>query len=110
MKYNKHAQQEVTTWNKLHPIGSPVIVCLDTGETRDTVTRSKAQLLAGHTAVIWLKGISGYYRLSQVIPAPADRSTLHAPRSDARTPRRSNAPRYLETLDTPVLSLVPCRD
>jgi hypothetical protein len=43
-------------------------VLLDGGEVRETVTTSEAQVLSGHSAVIWLAGISGYYLLDRVTP------------------------------------------
>jgi len=64
----------VEKWNEGHPIGTEVSVEMDTGELRATKTRSKAQMLGvepsrndpGHTAVIFLEGISGCYLLSRV--------------------------------------------
>lgn len=53
-------------WNKSNPIGTPVILRKDDGTEVDTVTTSEAQMLSGHTAVIWLKGISGCYALDRV--------------------------------------------
>jgi hypothetical protein len=41
-------------------------VRLDSGEVRETRTRSTAMLLSGHTAVIWLEGIAGCYALECV--------------------------------------------
>ncbi len=62
------AQQErmVKEWNKLHGIGCKVEVTRDLGETQQTTTRSEAQMLGDHTAVIWLDGISGCYALERV--------------------------------------------
>jgi hypothetical protein len=56
----------VADWNAKHPIGTPVNVKLDGGETRETVTRSVAEVLSGHSAVIWLEGIRGCYLLDRV--------------------------------------------
>jgi len=53
-------------WNRTHPVGSRVDVRLDSGEVRETVTRSAAEVLSGHSAVIWLKGITGCYLLDRV--------------------------------------------
>ena len=71
-----HALRAVAQWNALVPIGSPVTVELDSGEIRATTTRSNAQILRaepsrndpGHTAVIFLDGITGWYNLSRVRP------------------------------------------
>jgi len=71
-----NALKLVRQWNALYPIGTPVTVEMDDGEIRATTTRSDAQMLGadfarqdpGHTAVIWLDGIKGSYRLSRVRP------------------------------------------
>jgi len=65
---------QVENWNLKHPVGTEVTVELDSGEIRATKSRSKAQMLGaepsrndpGHTAVIFLEGISGCYLLSRV--------------------------------------------
>lgn len=53
-------------FNAATAVGAAVSVRLDGGEVRETVTTSEAQVLSGHTAVIWLKGISGCYDLGRV--------------------------------------------
>ncbi len=64
---SKQVQElQVENWNLKHPVGTEVTVELDSGEIRATKTRSKAQMLSGHTAVIWLEGITGCYLLSRV--------------------------------------------
>ena len=71
-----HELRAVAQWNALVPIGSPVSVEMDSGEIRATTTRSNAQMLGaepsrgcpGHTAVIFLEGITGCYNLSRVRP------------------------------------------
>jgi hypothetical protein len=55
-------------FNAAHQVGAAVTVQLDGGEERETVTTSEAQVLSGHSAVIWLKGISGCYLLERVTP------------------------------------------
>ena len=65
---------QVENWNLKYPVGTEVTVELDSGEIQATRTRSAAQMLGavaskndpGHTAVIWLEGISGCYLLSRV--------------------------------------------
>lgn len=59
-------EKEVKDWNDRYPVGQRVKVLKDSGELVETYTRSEAQVLSGHTAVIWLKGISGCYMLSRV--------------------------------------------
>jgi hypothetical protein len=67
-RQNGTAAQErlVTAWNSKHPVGCKVEVTRDRGETMKTATRSEAQMLGGHTAVIWLEGIAGCYALERV--------------------------------------------
>lgn len=65
---NLHDLLEVVRkWNAEYPIGTVVDVQEDFKDapTR-TTTRSVAQVLSGHSVVIWLDGISGCYLLSCV--------------------------------------------
>lgn len=55
-------------FNTANPVGTAVSVLLDGGEVRQTVTTSEAQVLSGHSAVIWLKDVSGCYLLDRVTP------------------------------------------
>lgn len=57
---------EVENWNLKNPVGTPVTVQFDNGAIRETVTTSKAQVLSGHSAVIWLEGVAGAYLLDRV--------------------------------------------
>ncbi|MEJ7807053.1 MAG: hypothetical protein WKG03_14160 [Telluria sp.] len=52
-------------------IGGRVAVKID-GKDKPfiTTTRTGAQILSGHTAVVWLDGVSGCYCLSHVTPIP----------------------------------------
>jgi hypothetical protein len=63
-------QDRVDTFNQLHKVGTAVIVQRDDGTLQKTKTRSAAQILSGHSAVIWLQGISGCYALERVCPLP----------------------------------------
>ena len=62
----KQKQKIVDDWNDNHPVGTPVIVNRDSGEDFHTVTRSGADLLSGHTPVVWVKGLAGCYALTHV--------------------------------------------
>lgn len=64
-------QLQCDRFNEFNLIGTPVTVELDSGEIRTTKTRSGAEVLSGHSAVIWLVGIAGCYLLDRVKPAPA---------------------------------------
>lgn len=66
-------------FNAAHQIGAAVSVELDSGEVRKTVTTSEAQVLSGHTAVIWLDGISGCYDLERVTPLPPASTVAGSP-------------------------------
>lgn len=62
----REMELECENWNLKYPVGTHVNVRMDSGEMRETKTRSVAQILSGHTAVIWLDGISGFELLSRV--------------------------------------------
>lgn len=58
-------------FNATNQVGAAVTVRLDGGEMRETTTASEAQVLSGHSAVIWLAGVSGCYLLDRVTPVAA---------------------------------------
>jgi len=60
--------QKVLNWNERYPVGTDVIVTKDDGSEVATKTRSSAEILSGHTPVIWLQGIRGCYILERVRP------------------------------------------
>lgn len=64
-------QEACDKFNAAHQVGAAVSVRLDSGEVRETITTSEAQVLSGHSAVIWLKGVSGCYLLDRVTPVAA---------------------------------------
>ena len=57
----------IDAWNSENPPGTAVIVIKDDGTHIHTKTTSQAELLGGHTPVVWLDGISGCYSLNRVI-------------------------------------------
>jgi hypothetical protein len=61
-------QRQVDAWNGKYPVGTPVKLRKNDGTSVKTVTRSKAELLGGHTAVVWLEGVVGCYCLTHVRP------------------------------------------
>lgn len=62
-------QAECDKFNAAYPIGTPVTVELDfVDEPFATVTRSQAEVLSGHSAVIWLENVRGCYLLERVTP------------------------------------------
>lgn len=62
----RRLEQLVDQWNARHNEGTPVRVKLDGGKVIETKTASQATVLGGHSAVIWLEGISGCYALERV--------------------------------------------
>lgn len=58
-------------WNHQHPVGTAVLLTMDSGDEKRTKTRSEAWVLSGHTAVIQVEGVAGCYDLQRVRPAPA---------------------------------------
>lgn len=55
----------VRAWKDV-PVGTDVIVTMTDGTEKKTKTRSEAEMMGGHSAVIWLEGISGCYHLKKV--------------------------------------------
>lgn len=63
----KKMQAECDKFNALVNVGDEVFVKLDgVDEPFKTRTKSEAQILSGHSAVIWLHGVSGCYLLDRV--------------------------------------------
>jgi len=60
-------QSIVDAFNERNPIGTEVTMVKDLGQKVKTRVRYPAEILSGHTPVIWLEGISGCYLLSRVI-------------------------------------------
>ena len=57
----------ILAWNRCHPPGTAVILVKDDGTHTHTKTRSPAEMLGGHTPVVWLDELSGCYSLDRVI-------------------------------------------
>lgn len=57
---------QVENWNLKHPVGSVVAVRKDDGTRHIGETTSEAYIAGGHSAVIHVSGISGYYLLDRV--------------------------------------------
>lgn len=65
-RVSKRNAQIVELWNQAHPPGTPVVVTRDNGTEVQTRTRSQAELLGGHTPVVWLLGLTGCHALERV--------------------------------------------
>jgi len=68
----KLQQAKCDSFNAQHALGCAVDLLKDNGQVLRTVTRSKAEVLSSHTAVIWVKGVSGCYDLDRVTPVKGD--------------------------------------
>lgn len=60
-------QQQCKDWNAANPVGCDVILTKDSGEKFPTKTLSAAEVLSGHSAVIWVEGVRGCYLLDRVM-------------------------------------------
>lgn len=61
-------QSKVDRWNSMMPVGAQVVYRKDDGSKVVTKTRTEAQVLSGHTAVVWLDGVSGCVAIECVTP------------------------------------------
>ena len=61
-------QRQCDDFNARYPVGQAVSVRKDGGDGVLTKTSSEAQVLSGHSAVIWLEDIRGCYLLDRVTP------------------------------------------
>ncbi len=65
----KKLQAACDTFNAKCVVGGDVDVMLDGADAPlRTTTRSEAEVMSGHSAVIWLTGVSGSYLLDRVTP------------------------------------------
>jgi len=62
-------QSKVDVFNEKCPVGSNVTVVKDFGEKFKTTVKHPAQILSGHTPVVWVVGISGCYLLERGVAA-----------------------------------------
>jgi hypothetical protein len=81
-------QEQVDVFNSKHGVGQRVMVTKDDGTKTTTFTRSKAQVLSNHTAVIWLEGIVGCYALERVTPIAPNFPPLKTKAPDKYVSRR----------------------
>jgi len=66
-------QEQCDQWNKHHPVGTLVEYhpIIDEPEHRLRRTRTAAQVLSGHTAVVWLEDEWGCVCLEACVPVAA---------------------------------------
>jgi hypothetical protein len=70
----KKAQKECDQFNAANPVGTNVLYwkgVREDGPSGVAPTRSEAQVLGGHTSVVWVKGEGGCIALSHVEVAPS---------------------------------------
>lgn len=67
----KQLEAQVNDWNAKYPVGTEVDLEDGFGKRPRTRTRTPAQVLSGHSAVVWLEGVSGCWHLDFVKPAVA---------------------------------------
>lgn len=59
-------QDKADAWNEAHAIGDRGILTGDDHKEYAVTTRSRAEVLSSHTAVIWLNEFPGCYDLSRI--------------------------------------------
>lgn len=65
----EYLQEQCDVFNAANPVGTRVLLKKDfVAEPFETKTRSLAQVLSEHSAVIWLEGVIGCYALDCVTP------------------------------------------
>jgi hypothetical protein len=63
------AALECENWNLKYPIGTAVTLRKDSGEVKETKTRSEAYVCDSGHAVCFFEGVSGYYLLNRATAA-----------------------------------------
>lgn len=59
-------KKQCEDWNTVNHVGCEVVLTRDDDVQLRTKTRSEAEVLSGHSAVIWLDGVRGCYALDRV--------------------------------------------
>lgn len=71
LKDNNTVEWMVDVWNKVVPIGTPVLLTNDHGKVEETKTRSKAWIIPHKivgTPLVMVEEISGGYLLDRIVP------------------------------------------
>lgn len=67
----KRPEREVRAWNAKYPVGTAVQYRAYPGAPPElSVTRTHAEVLGDHTAVVWLEGKAGCVALSALTGSP----------------------------------------
>lgn len=69
----------VAKFNTEVPVGSPIVFWpgVRAGAGRESVTRSRAWVLGGHSAVVMVAGYAGGIALTHVVVLPAEEGLVH---------------------------------
>lgn len=65
----KNQQKQCDEFNAKYKVGTKGYLHTDSGEKKPTHTTSEAQVLSGHSAVVWVNGVSSCYLLDRFEPA-----------------------------------------
>ena len=68
------AKRSALQWNRRYTVGQSVTYCKDNGDLLHTRTRQPADVLGGHTAVIWVDGMAGCVLLDRVTAIRPDKT------------------------------------
>lgn len=87
-KLRRIATLECENWNLKHPVGTAVVLAKDSGEAKETKTRSEAYVAASGHAVCFFEDVVGYYLLNR---AQAMRGRPPSGRGGAKNGRHAMA-------------------
>lgn len=62
------AERVASVWNSKHPVGTAVILRMDSEKGVQTHTRTPAQVSNSGEPICWFEGVSGYYLLDRATP------------------------------------------
>jgi hypothetical protein len=68
LEVSNSAQEKVAAWNRKYLVGTKIICH---GYTEKLVTRTKAMVLFGHRAAIYIENYNGYFDLEEITPLQA---------------------------------------
>ena len=86
--------QMVRNFNQCCPTGQKVKITNDDKSTFEAKTRTPAQLLSGHTAVVWLEDVAGCYALTRIETIPNEAPS----RAESQIPTDKELLDFLQSL------------
>lgn len=60
-------KSKIEIFNKKHPVGTFVTLIEDDGGKFETQIRYRAEIMGGHTPVVWVNGLAGAYSLNRIV-------------------------------------------